>query len=152
MFILTTNTVFTRIRVCSFVMVIAMGFANWSQTSVGAKGFLCLVLMFFYGTGVSKCDLGYTKNSNKTDKRHGLGFLSLGRRNFITDKAEKYRNNLVLTRIRNAQKLNATCIGEYLFFFVLLTLCKTNWHQSPVGSYFFLTLLSVLRGFICNLQ
>jgi len=118
-------------------MVIAMGFANWSQTSVGAKGFLCLVLMFFYGTGVSKCDLGYKKNSNKTDKRHGLGFLSLGRRNFITDKAEKYRNNLVLTRIRNAQKLNATCIDDSdAVFYKSIHLNSKHWiiHLQAGGS------------------
>lgn len=114
-----------------------MGFANWSQTSVGAKGFLCLVLMFFYGTGVSKCDLGYKKNSNKTDKRHGLGFLSLGRRNFITDKAEKYRNNLVLTRIRNAQKLNATCIDDSdAVFYKSIHLNSKHWiiHLQAGGS------------------
>ena len=113
-FILTTNIEFTRVCVFSFVMPIAMGFCIWSETRTGAKGFLCCVLALLYATGISKCDLGYAKNSSRSDKRYGLGFLNLGRRNFITDKAEKYRNNLVLTRIRNAQKLNATCIGKYL--------------------------------------
>ena len=49
---------------------------------------------------------------SSSSSRHGLGFLNLGRKNFATESTDKYKNNLVLTRIKNAAKLNATCIGE----------------------------------------
>lgn len=77
------------------------------------------MLAFLYATGITKCDGSYTGGGSKEDKRHGLGFLNLGRKNFVSDKAEKYRNNLVLTRIRNAEKLNATCIGKCILFLFL---------------------------------
>ena len=76
---------------------------------------LCLALVCLYVTGIDKCDVSHVSRSRKSDKRHGLGFLNLGRKNFVNEREEKYRNNLVLTRIRNAEKLNATCIGKFYF-------------------------------------
>ena len=115
-FILTTNTTFITIRLLSIVLQTAMGFQSWSQTLMGTRILTYVVFAFIYLTDPTRCDYSYRSEGSRGDSRHGLGFLNLGRKNFLTDRTEKYRNNLVLTRIRNADKLNATCIGKSLLF------------------------------------
>lgn len=95
--------------------------ARWTNALRRTKRLLCFALMFLYATDVNKCDVSHVSRSRKGDKKHGLGFLDLGRKNFITGKEEKYRNNLILTRIRNAEKLNATCIGKFFDIYQYVT-------------------------------
>ena len=117
-FILTISTTFSsRFASITSVLIVKMKPSNWNQTRKRVNGLLCLAVSFIFAIGIAKCDSSYTRGGSKGDKRHGLGFLNLGRKNFISDRAEKYRNNLVLTRIRNADKLNATCIGKCILFF-----------------------------------
>ena len=86
----------------------------------------CRKFAFFVGVLVfmSRFSKGDESRSNtrqsSSSSRHGLGFLNLGRKNFVTESINKYKNNLILTRIKNAAKLNATCIGKlHILKFVL---------------------------------
>eukprot|EP00794_Sanderia_malayensis_P016178 gene16178-17803_t len=76
------------------------------------------------------------KRNGKTAE-HGLGFLNLGRKTFKTSKEDRYKNNLVLTDIKNAQKFNATCIDDSdAVFYRSIYTSSQNWivHLQAGGS------------------
>ncbi len=85
----------------------------------------CWLMLLLHGETEGNVDK--KRADKKTSKsQHGLGFLSLGSKTFATAKEDKYRNNLVLTSIKNAEKLNATCIGKMKSFrisFFVLSCC-----------------------------